>query len=86
MKLSNQKFSLLIAEVTSVIYTICSAFVTLFPDLSTRLMVSLFHISGNINLGTRVTFTGFIMGLIQVFIYAYAIGWVFAWIFNRSSE
>lgn len=84
MQLDNNKFSLLIAGASAAVYVVCSAFVAFFPDLSTKLMMALFHISGNINLGARVSFAGFILGLIQAAVYAYVLGWIFAWAFNKS--
>lgn len=84
MRLDNNKFSLLIAGASAAVYIVCSAFVAFFPELSTKLMMALFHISGSINLGARVTFAGFILGLIQAVVYAYVLGWIFAWVFSKS--
>lgn len=84
MQINSKKFSLLVAEASAVVYIVCSAFVALFPDLSTRLMTSLFHISGNLTVGARVTLVGVIIGTVQVAIYSYVIGRIFAWVFNKS--
>jgi hypothetical protein len=84
--LNSKKFSLLIAGTAATVYIICSAFVVSFPSLSAKLMMALFHIAGNVAVGTRVTMGGFILGFFQAIIYAYVLGWVFTWIFNRSTE
>lgn len=84
MRLNNKKFALLLSEVSAFVYAVCSAFVALFPELSTKLMMSLFHISGGFNLGTRITLGGFVLGFLQVIAYVYIAGWIFSWIFNRA--
>lgn len=85
MRLNNQKFSLYVSGISALIYAACSIFVALFPNLSTNLMASLFHIPGTVNVGSRVTFPGAIIGTIEVAVYFLVIGYIFAWIFNKSS-
>lgn len=84
MQLNNQKFSLYISGASALIYAACSVFVALFPDFSTKLMSSLFHIPSTVNVGSRVTLQGAIIGIIEVAVYFFVIGWIFAWVFNKS--
>jgi len=56
------------------------------PDLSAKLMGSLFHVSNPQTVfgATRVTLNGAIIGIIEVAIYTYVAALIFAWIFNKS--
>ena len=84
MHLSKKTFALYTSAASSVIYALCSVFVALFPDFSTNLMSSLFHIPGTVDIGSWVTLQGVVIGVIEVALYSLVVGWVFAWVFNRS--
>lgn len=86
MKINKNKFAMFTSEASAAVYIVCSAFVALFPDFSTKVMMALFHVPGNITSGIRVTAGGFVLGLVQIAIYSYIIGLIFAWIFNKSLE
>lgn len=86
MRLNEQKFSLLAAAGSSALYALCALFVALFPDLSTKLMSWLFHLTDPAAVFgvQRVTLAGFIGGLVEVAIYMYVASLIFAWVFNKS--
>ena len=86
MSLNSQKFSLLVAAASGVLYAVCSLFVALFPVLSTKLMGWLFHLSNPATVfgDMRVTLIGYIGALVEVLIYSYVVSLIFAWIFNKS--
>lgn len=84
MKINNKKFAVELSKVSAIVYIVCSIFVALFPKASETLMGSLTHVQTN--LVRQVTLGGFVSGLIQVVIYSYVAGMIFAWIFNRSVE
>lgn len=79
--LNKQKFSLLIAEITGLVYAICAIFVGFFPEFAADLMGWLTHVSP---VERMVTLSGAIFGVIQTVIYSYVVAWLFAWIFNKS--
>jgi len=84
MQLDKQKFSLYVSGASALVYAVCAIFVALFPEFSTKLMTSLFHIPSAVNVGSRVTLSGAIIGTIEVAIYLLVTGWIFAWVFNKS--
>ncbi|TSA46311.1 hypothetical protein D4R52_00780 [bacterium] len=86
--LNKSKFSFNVAWVSGAVYAVCAAFVALFPGLSLRLMSNLSHLDLAAKFGgeMRVTFGGFVSGLIQVMVYLYVIARLFAWVFNKSAE
>lgn len=86
MKINNKKFAVTLSKVSAIVYIVCSVFVALFPGVSTKLMTALFHISSNVATGSRVTMLGVILGIVQVVVYSYIAGMIFAWIFNKSVE
>lgn len=84
MKINNKKFAVALSKISAIVYVVCSIFVALFPKVSETLMDSLTHIQSN--LVRQVTLVSFFSGLIQVVIYSYIAGMIFAWIFNKSVE
>lgn len=84
MKINNKKFAMLLAGIMAIVYIVCLIFVALFPKMSEILMSSLTHVQTD--LVRQVTPTGSILGLIQVIIYFYIAGLIFAWVFNKSTE
>lgn len=88
MSLNSQKFSLLAAGASGALYAACAFFVTLFPDLSAKLMGWLFHLTNPEAVfgDQRVTLTGFTGGLAEVVIYMYIAALLFTWVFNKSTK
>ncbi len=88
MSLNLQKFSLLAAGASGVVYAVCSLFVALFPATSTTLMGWLFHLTNPEAVfgAMRITLIGFIGGLVEVVVYIYVVSLIFAWIFNKSAK
>lgn len=86
MELNTQKFSLLSAAGAGIIYSACTLFVALWPDLSLKLMGWLFHLADPEAVfgQARITLAAYIGALIEVVIYSYVVSLIFAWIFNRS--
>ncbi len=86
IKINSKKFAWELSLTSGFVYTICTAFVTLFPGFSSRLLGWLTHIMNLEALprGMNVTLGSFIGGLGQVILYTYLAGWILAWLFNRS--
>jgi len=84
--LNKNQFSYNVAWVLGVVYAVCAAFVALFPGFSLRLMSGLTHLDLAAKFGgeMRVTFLGFVSGIVQVLVYSYITARLFAWIFNKS--
>lgn len=81
MELDKKGFSLAAAGTFGIVYVICSAFVAIAPEAARQLLGWLAHL---VNVGdVKITFGGFLAGLLQVLIYTYIIAWVFAWLHNR---
>ncbi|BCX15853.1 MAG: hypothetical protein KatS3mg098_082 [Candidatus Parcubacteria bacterium] len=64
------------------IYTLCAVFVALWPSLGLKLFGYLVHLV-NLNVTTRVTGEGFVIGLFEVLVYTYVIAWLIAWLHNK---
>jgi len=86
MELNKNKFAGALAGTFGIIYAVCAIFVALWPDFALQLFGWLVHLvnvdkfAGDV----AMTFGGFIAGLVQVVVYAYLGGWLFAWLHNRS--
>ena len=86
MGLNIKKFALALANTMAIIYTVCAIFVALWPDFALQLLGWVAHLvnvdkfAGDV----AITLGGFIAGLIQVWVYAYIVGWIFAWLHNRA--
>lgn len=84
-KINTQGFALSAAGVMGVIYIICAAFVSLWPDFSLQLFGWLVHLvnvekfAGDV----AVTFGGFLAGLAQSVLYTYVGAWLIAWLHNK---
>lgn len=72
-----------------IMYVFCAIFVWILPDLSLKLVGWLAHminlqekLSGNMTL----TIGGIVAGSIEVFIYLYVVGWIFAAIYNKLTR
>lgn len=82
MELQKNQFALAAAKTMGAAYVVCGLFVWLWPDFASTLLGWLTHLT---NLDRAViTFGGFVGGLIQIVVYTYIGGWLFAWLHNRS--
>ncbi len=85
MELDKNKFALAASAALGIVYVVCAVFVTLWPDFSLKLFGWLVHLV-NVDKfagGVAVTASGLIIGLVQVLVYSYIIGYLFAWLHNR---
>lgn len=78
-------FALAAGGVMGAVYTVCAVFVSLFPDLSLRLLGWLVHLVNVERFAddVAVTTTSFLAGLAEVTIYSFVIAWLLAWLHNR---
>ena len=87
-KLNVKKFSLAIALTLSLIYVVCAIFVVLWPYFSLQLFGWLMHLvnvdkfAGDM----QITAVGFIIGLVQMFVYTYVVALVFGWMHNKFMD
>lgn len=84
MKIEVGKFSFAVAAVASAIYALCSLFVYLFPKSSQILMDALTHTQGEIV--RQVNISGFALGVVQAYAYAFIFAWLLALLLNRYSK
>lgn len=85
MELNKSKFALALANTLALVYLVCAIFVVLWPGAALQLVGWLAHlVNADKFLTVGVTVGGFIAGLIQVWVYALIVGWIFAWLHNRS--
>lgn len=77
-------FALAAAGVMGIIYLLCTVFVAVAPDLALKLFGTLVHL---VNLDkaadVRLTFGGFLAGLIQAVLYTYIGAWLLAFLHNK---
>ncbi|KKQ21285.1 hypothetical protein A2999_00735 [Candidatus Wolfebacteria bacterium RIFCSPLOWO2_01_FULL_38_11] len=84
MEFNKQKFSLAASGTMGIIYLVCAIFSYFWPDLVIKVFGYLVHA---VNLekfvgGAQMTFTGFIIGLIQILVYSYIFSWIFVSLYN----
>lgn len=88
MTLNKSKFAWAAAQTMGIVYVVCAIFVALAPGFALKLFGWLIHLvnvdkfAGDV----RMTLGGFVVGLIQILVYAYVGGLLFAWLHNRSME
>ncbi len=86
MELDKNKFALAASGTMGIIYLVCAIFVSLWPEFSWKLFGWLVHLvnvdkfAGDV----KVTLVGFIIGLLQILIYSYIVGYIFAWLHNKA--
>jgi hypothetical protein len=85
MKLAQGKFSCSAALVASSVYAVCSIFVVMFPKGSEVLMSALTHVQSP-RVIRNVSVGGFVLGIVQVYIYTFIGAWVLAVLLNRNSK
>jgi len=85
MGLNTKKFALALGLTGGIAYIICAFIVSLFPGLTLKLIISLFHlVDGEVlTRNVTVTFGGAVAGALEVFVYGCVFGFVFALIYNR---
>lgn len=80
-------FALAATGVVAIIYILCTIVVALAPDLALKLFGTLVHL---VNLektaDMRLTFGGFLAGLIQATLYTYIGAWLVAWLHNKFCQ
>lgn len=88
MKLQTQKFALAAMITMGLVYITCTIFVALFPEISTKFLGWLLHLTNTDELarGQNVTFPGALAALIQVMFYAYLTAWIFSVLHNKFTE
>ncbi|MDO8743320.1 MAG: DUF5676 family membrane protein [Candidatus Azambacteria bacterium] len=87
-QINSQGFALAAAGVMGAIYVVCAIFVALWPQFTLQLFGWLAHLVNVDKFANDVaiTFGGFLAGLAQVVIYAYAGAWLIAWLHNKFCE
>ncbi|OGY52033.1 MAG: hypothetical protein A3J59_03905 [Candidatus Buchananbacteria bacterium RIFCSPHIGHO2_02_FULL_56_16] len=86
--LNKQAIATAAAGTVGVAYAVCALFVSLWPRAAMALMGWLVHLvnvdryAGDI----RITFPGFIFGLVEAMVYAAAVSCLFAWLYERASR
>lgn len=76
------------AGTVGVAYLVCAIFVSLWPQAAMALMGWLVHLvnveryAGDI----RITLPGVIFGLVEAMVYAAAVSYLFAWLYERASR
>lgn len=88
MKLQTQKFALAAMATMAIVYIVCTIFVALFPEISTKFLGWLLHLTNTETLarGQNVTFGGALAALIQVMFYTYLTALIFAVLHNKFSS
>lgn len=87
MTFDKSKLALALAGTSGILYVVCSIFVALWPALTLQLLGSVSHVVNVAKFAgdVKMTFGGFLVGLVQILIYSYVAGWVFGWLYNRLS-
>lgn len=85
MELNKQKFALAGGTAMGIIYVVCAAFVSLWPEFSLQLFGWLVHLVNVEKFAGDVAITagGFIAGLLQAIVYTYIGALIFAWLHNK---
>lgn len=84
-QINKNGFALAVSMVMSAFYIICAIFVTLWPNFTIQLFGWLLHVVNVEKFASDVviTFSGFILGLLQVLIYTYICTWLIIWSYNK---
>lgn len=84
MHLKSQPFALAAALAMGIAYIACTAFVAIFPELSSALIGWLMHLE-NVERNV-VSWISFLGGLVQVLLYTYLVALIFAGLHNKFVE
>lgn len=86
MQLDIKRFALAATITMGIVYAVCAIFVAIAPQAAMTLLGWLMHLvnvdkfAGDV----AITAAGFVGGLVQILIYTYIAGWLFAWIHNKT--
>ncbi|NUQ57565.1 MAG: hypothetical protein HUT38_03730 [Candidatus Paceibacter sp.] len=83
--LQKNKFAFAVADVMAAVGALCAGLVAIAPELAAKLAGSIMHLV-NIDPAMKITWGGFFLGLVQVWVYSFILAYVFAWIHNKYSE
>lgn len=88
MQLQSKKFALAAAGTGAILYLACAILVAIAPEFAVNLFGNLFHGITMETLAAPDTMTvgRVLIGLIQVVIYTYLLGWVFAALYNKLTK
>lgn len=88
MQLQSKKFALAAAGTGAILYLACAVLVAIAPEFAVKSFDYLFHGITMQTLAAPETMTlgRVVIGLIQVVIYTYLLGWVFAGLYNRLTK
>jgi len=82
--LESKKFAFALAQAAGIVYVVCAALVAVAPSVAWKMAGWISHMTNLEVLGRGLTFGGFLLGLVQVVIYAYVSGWLFSALYNHS--
>jgi hypothetical protein len=88
MQLQSKKIALAAAGTGAVLYLGCAIFIAIAPGFSVNLFNYLLHGISFDTIRTPETMTvgRVLIGLIQVIIYTYLLGWIFAGLYNKLTR
>ncbi len=68
-----------------ILYTICAVLVALWPQQSIAIVNSWVHVIDltKIAISPQITVGSFATGLVSIVVFAYAVGVIYAWAYNR---
>ena len=83
-KLNANRVGFALASVMGILSIVCTLLLVLIPGFTLNFFSNIFHGIDITQIAkTSVTFGEFLIGLIEVLIGSYLIGWVFAKIYNK---
>ena len=88
MRLQTKKFGLAAAGTGAILYIACAVLVAIAPEFAVKSFAYLFHGITLETLATPDTMAAgrVLIGLIQVIIYTYLLGWIFAGLYNKLTR
>ncbi len=81
-KLNTRKVSYSLAVVAGIVYLVCAVLVAVAPVLTVNLFGALFHGIDISKISTTPSLGRTILGLIEIVILGFVVGWLFAKIYN----
>lgn len=81
MKLDAGRLGIALGGATAILWIICSALVALFSGTMMTMSGHMLHLDAT-GLAWRLTFPGFLMGLVSWTVCAAVAGWLIGWIYN----
>jgi len=83
MRLDTSRLALALGGTTAILWIICSALVALFAGPMTAMTGHMLHMDAT-EFAWRLTFPGFLMGLVSWSVCAAVAGWLIALIYNST--